>query len=580
VASNTSVAAQPRSTGMKRYPLRPDGSPDFEKYLLNSYREGATPENNAAVLMFQVLWPEMQHLLEHDGDEVVLSDGRKRPVMDVMADDYGAVYRELGLPGVPAKANVLRSAYGEASRQRVKQWMAGRGARRPPAAARGSFAQMYSSEEDRFIDPTITHPWTSAALPPIAEWVRENERALDQIVAATRRPRLYGPSASLLNDVDEPVMAMLLPHAQEMRNVARGLSARAMWHLGEGRLDKAWQDILAMHNLARLMDQQLTLVEQLVASAIDGMACNATIALLTNEKATAATARDVLRDLANLPPFQGMARSFDTAERAMCLDIVLRVKSGNTYSKEMEGYLLDLIGNLGSTNTNEIKGLDRGMTSAAQQVTEWNAVYWKINDIFDRCVAVARMPPGVVRRKAIDQIESELSDKRVRDSVHNQLRTFSRLTPENRSSVFASVMIMLLTPSTKNALAAQDRANAVLDMTRLAAALAAFRAERGQYPDKLDDLVPGVLPKLPADAFNDKAFVYRKEGNGYLLYSLGANGNDDAGVGPVAIARDFQEGMNDAQRQAHQAKTRAGADDVSLQLPLPAFDWNLLLSPN
>ncbi|MEX2316998.1 MAG: hypothetical protein WD669_07595 [Pirellulales bacterium] len=337
-----------------------------------------------------------------------------------------------------------------------------------------------------------------------------------------------------------------------------------------------------MHGLARLMEQQFLLVEQLIAIAIEGMASSATITLLTNDKATAATARGVLRDLAALPAFNGMARSFDTAERAMCLDAVLRVKSGNTYSKEMEGELLDFIPSLSSTNPTSGKGLTEGMKSVARQVTDWDTVYSKINEVFDRCVTVARMPHGVARRNAIDQIETELNDKagnKSVDGVLNQLRSFSRLTPEKRSSVFASAMILLLTPSTKNALAAQDRANTTLDMTRIAAALAAYRAERGRYPDKLEDLVPGMLPKLPADSFNAKPLVYRRDGEGYFLYSLGTNGIDDGGIGPAVLGHEIYEGMSEAERQAHEAKTRAGADDLSLRLPLPAFDWGKLLSP-
>ena len=38
-------------------PLRPDGLPDYEKYVLELYRDGATPDNNAAVLLWQAIWP-------------------------------------------------------------------------------------------------------------------------------------------------------------------------------------------------------------------------------------------------------------------------------------------------------------------------------------------------------------------------------------------------------------------------------------------------------------------------------------------------------------------------------------------
>jgi hypothetical protein len=311
------------------------------------------------------------------------------------------------------------------------------------------------------------------------------------------------------------------------------------------------------------------------------MACNATIALLTNEKATAATARDVQRDLATLPAFNGIASAIDTGERVVSLDFVLRVKSGKTNYKEMGGDLLDFIQQMGSTTRRGRGASKDDFHAAARQVADWDTVLARCNEFYDRLTAAVQMPPGTAKQEALAKIDAELAHSTVHKDgpAANQFRSFASVPASERSAVFASALIGILAPAAVQTASVQDRANSMLDMTRIAAALAAYRAERGQYPAKLDDLVPTLLPKLPVDAFNAKPFVYRRDGEGYLLYSLGANGVDDAGVGHVAIARDFQEGMDDAQRQAHQAKTRAGADDVSLQLPLPAFDWADVLSP-
>jgi hypothetical protein len=572
-ASKTSAAAS-LPTGMDRYPRRPDGSPDFEKYVLDLYREGVTPENNAAVLMWAVLWPEEQSLLMRDEqDEIVDSQGRKQTVAAYLAEKHGRFYQELGLPGVPPKADVLRSvSYGE-NRKRVEEWMAGRGARRSAPARRGSFPQMFSSEADAIIDPALTHPWTSAAIPPLAEWVRENERALDQIVLATKRPRYYAPYSGLLNDPDEPAIAWLMPQVQEARNVARGLSTRAMWHLGEGRPEQAWQDILAMHRLARLVAQQRTLVDQHVAVAIDGMASNATITLLSESKLSGAQARVVLQDLLALSYFQSIPDSIDTVERAMLLDIVLRVRSGRTSAKEFnfDGDLLDLISSISARNSN----LDH-VRAAGRQVSDWDAVLARCNQFYDRLVAAARMPAGAARKVALANIEAELAEANARrpdSATSQQLRSFASLPADKRSAVFASAMIGLLAPAVRTTTSVQDRANTTLDITRLAAALTVYRVERGQYPDKLDDLVPGTLATLPVDAFNAKPFNYRRDGAGYILYSLGANGNDDDGFGPFELARDTSDRLNTSQPARRPTQPRPNSDDLTLRLPLPAFEF-------
>jgi hypothetical protein len=78
----------------------------------------------------------------------------------------------------------------------------------------------------------------------------------------------------------------------------------------------------------------------------------------------------------------------------------------------------------------------------------------------------------------------------------------------------------------------EDRAFTKLELRRLAAALAVYRAEHGQYPDTLDELTPEIVPQLPLDLYSDQPFIYRRDadGQGYVLYSVYLNGVDDGGT--------------------------------------------------
>jgi hypothetical protein len=69
------------------------------------------------------------------------------------------------------------------------------------------------------------------------------------------------------------------------------------------------------------------------------------------------------------------------------------------------------------------------------------------------------------------------------------------------------------------------------ELTRLAFALAAYHADNGLYPVSLANLVPEYIREVPRDIFNDAEPRYRREGSGYLLYSVGSNGKDDGGRG-------------------------------------------------
>jgi hypothetical protein len=59
--------------------------------------------------------------------------------------------------------------------------------------------------------------------------------------------------------------------------------------------------------------------------------------------------------------------------------------------------------------------------------------------------------------------------------------------------------------------------------------LRCYRAEHGQPPATLDELVPRYLKTLPLDPFSGKPLIYRPQGTNWLLYSVGPDGVDDGG---------------------------------------------------
>ncbi len=77
-------------------------------------------------------------------------------------------------------------------------------------------------------------------------------------------------------------------------------------------------------------------------------------------------------------------------------------------------------------------------------------------------------------------------------------------------------------------------------MTRAIVALAQYRAENGNWPAKLDELVPRYLPQLPKDAYStggQDPVRYSKTDAGVLLYSVGPNQVDNGGrnQGDIAV---------------------------------------------
>jgi len=60
-------------------------------------------------------------------------------------------------------------------------------------------------------------------------------------------------------------------------------------------------------------------------------------------------------------------------------------------------------------------------------------------------------------------------------------------------------------------------------------ALRCYRCDQEKAPSRLDELVPRYLHQVPQDPFNALSMIYKRQGNDWLLYSVGPDGIDDGG---------------------------------------------------
>jgi len=73
------------------------------------------------------------------------------------------------------------------------------------------------------------------------------------------------------------------------------------------------------------------------------------------------------------------------------------------------------------------------------------------------------------------------------------------------------------------------RHDAKVEVCRTGLALQIYKGRHGKYPDRLEQLAPDILPVVPVDPFTGKSLIYKPEGEGFLLYSVGGNRVDDHG---------------------------------------------------
>jgi type II secretory pathway pseudopilin PulG len=460
-------------------PLDHDGHVDYATAVNERLSKGVTPDNNAFALLWKALGPR--------------PEGGKG-----MSPEY---FQWLGIEVPPDQGD-----YFVDWNKYVKEQL-----------------KIEDSEERRILDEVQTRngkwPWKREDEPRLAKWLDSNDKPLAIVVEATKRPEFFNPLVpGTTNGKSNGLISCLLPAVQKCRALANALTCRAQLRLAEGEIDEAWQDLLACHRLARLMSRGGTLIEHLVSIAIDAIACNAELTFLSHAKLTSKQAMACLKDLQNLPPMSSLADKMDGGERMFCLDgVLLLVRDGLSQLNGLAGP--------SGTPTQRSPFEEKFLTRSIN----WDPALKNINLFFDRIAAAVRITNRQAREQEMVAIESEIKAARQRSGEEAGSIRKVVMGPEQRGEMIGNTLIGLLLPAFQKIQQAADRIEQTNRNQHLALALAAYRADNGKYPAKLDELAPKYLKSILSDLFSSQPLIYRPTDSGYLLYSVGQNGQDDGG---------------------------------------------------
>jgi hypothetical protein len=379
------------------------------------------------------------------------------------------------------------------------------------------------------LEQATDRPWSPQEFSVLAKWLAANEKPLEIVIQASKRPRRYDP---LCCGPMVPVIAVLLPAHLHHGNVARALHARAMLRLKDGEVEEAWGDLLACHRLARLIGQGPMIVDTVTAFGVDESTCTGDHAVLQHARPTATQIAKMLADLNRLPVMPKMADSFDVAERYLYLNVVLDASrqgpASLVGSNELQG--LDLFDAPELAKLKDTRNLliHYGATIAF----DWDLILRRGNAWFDRIAEAFRKPTRHERKKALSHLEDEIRRLKERAEDAKSLDESMLVNPRQAlSERFSDVLLTMFLPNLRTDNEQEDRWIMRFELDKLAFGLAAYHADRGTYPAKLAELAPHYVAEVKKDIFNDSELRYRLEGQGYLLYSVGINGKDDGARG-------------------------------------------------
>jgi hypothetical protein len=175
------------------------------------------------------------------------------------------------------------------------------------------------------------------------------------------------------------------------------------------------------------------------------------------------------------------------------------------------------------------------MLTALEKI-DWEPALRNGNRMYDRMAQAARSKDRAQRLKEFDKIDEDLEHLKKGSA---DLTTLAKLLlkkgpPEkNIGETIADMMVRMLAPAVRKVQNAHDRLGQVHGNVQIAFALAAYHADHGRYPAKLEDLVPKYLSTVPDDRFSGKPLIYKPADKGYLFYSVGVDGKDQGGSGEL-----------------------------------------------
>jgi hypothetical protein len=378
--------------------------------------------------------------------------------------------------------------------------------------------QITRAEADDLLERATLGPWRGNDMPLISEWLAANEKPLALFAEGAKRTRYYMPLSS--ESIPATIIHARMPELGRIRDITRALAARAMLRLGGGDFEGFRSDCRTILAVGRLVSHGPTLLHKLVGVGCQAMGLSTLRTGVASGPVDAEQVKTLLADMARLPAGSSMAEAIDLGERYMMLDALSLFA---VYGPQEAGRIMGAkqFAGLGGGGGASAPGGGATRPAAAGPATlpatsDWTPAFVKANRWYDRYVNAMRLPTYAERDKALDAIERDV--EKVRAMSGGFVGLFMPVEDK---------LLAIILPAISRSTQTQQRLASEFDLTRIVLALAAYRSKNAEFPQDLAALAPGFLGDVPSDGFTEQAFTYRREGGGYVLYSVGPNLRDD-----------------------------------------------------
>jgi hypothetical protein len=334
------------------------------------------------------------------------------------------------------------------------------------------------------------------------------EPALEQLREGMKRPQARYP---VDYNVETP-FSILLPHLANIRGICSLLAIRASANLAAGNSEAASRDVMLALRLVESLRDEHFLISYVVQIACFQITAQPVWEGMILQRWNDVQLQAIQQHVTRLDFLKSLQHALDT-ERAASLTTIDWIKSAKS-GQRFEA-LGEPAGAIGESSLNIATFMPRGW---------WDMEKIGYARLFEHGTSpLVRALQSGTFASADDPLPEKPAHQGFSAVWHHEL------------------MASLLLPSLDRVQRKTGIGQALADEIVVACALERARLADGSHPQSLAALTPKYLSQPRRDVMTGEPLIYRKELDGYVLYSVGWNRTDDGGA-PGKVLLDEQSG--------------------------------------
>ena len=329
--------------------------------------------------------------------------------------------------------------------------------------------------------PLRTEPLTEETKALITQYLADNRQALELLHkgAAIEHSR-YPVDLSKGFEV-------LMPDLSNIGDGAKLLTLEAVLHAENGKPEQAVDSITSAFGLACSLSKEPLIISQLIRNACQALAVSTLEHTINRTEFTDEQLADLSRTFINAEDPSAMTRAF-VGERCAGLSIfkmpatqIPRMIDGGSSPLAVVAIALYKFSGLADMDA---------------------AIYLDLMGDYIKAIQL----PSQQRQEAADAVDARI---------------------EKTSRIH--MLLYIIMPALSRCNTIDIRTTAQLRTALAGLAIERYRLATGKLPDTLAELTPTYLEVVPKDPFDGKDLRYKKLETGFVVYSIGEDGNDDGG---------------------------------------------------